>query len=187
MRPKSIIQIIAFLLICSVLLGCATQSATVKQFEQPFDPRKHSRIFIERCVDRTGYKGDHDLAEEATHALTEKVRNLGLFEISPDAPLVLTCSIERFSEGSALKRWVLPGWGTTNAQVSVMAWEKPGDKVMATFRSQSSVEAGGFYTVGADQYILAAAMEDIVKQLKVWVTGVDSDSEDQDREMKQEY
>lgn len=150
-----------------VLSGCATQSATVIQ--QPFEFDKPRTIYIMECVNRTDYKGSHDLATEATHALTDKVRDSGLFEIAPDSKLVLTCDIERFEEGSAVKRWFKDGWGATQAQVVVMVWQKPDDTVLATFRTEATVKSGGLYTVGADHYIFGAAFNDIIKQLKAWV------------------
>ena len=151
-----------------VLLGCATQSAT--HVQQPFEAVKHRAIRIEPCADRTGFMGERDLAGEATRVLTKKIQATQLFEITPDAHLVLTCDIERFAEGSALKRWVMPGWGSTLVSVAVMVWEKPGDNILSTFRSQSSVKEGGLYTVGADQYILSVAFNDIVDQLRSWAT-----------------
>jgi len=152
-----------------VLSGCATQSATV--IRQPFEFDKHRTIHIMECVNRTDYKGSHDLATEATRTFTDKVRDSGLFEIAPDAKLVLTCDIERFEEGSAVKRWVwvMDGWGATQAQVVVMVWEKPDDTVLATFRTEAAVKSGGLYTIGADHYIFGAPFNDIVKQLKAWV------------------
>ncbi len=150
-----------------VLCGCTTQSASVIQ--QPFEFDKHRTIHIMECVNRTDYKGSHDLATEATRTFTDKVRDSGLFEITPDAKLVLTCDIERFEEGSAAKRWVMPGWGATQAQVVVMIWQKPDDTVLATFRTEAAVKSGGFYTIGADHYIFGAAFNDIVEQLKTWV------------------
>ena len=56
-----------------------------------------------------------------------------------------------------------------------MVWEKPGDKVMATFRSQAAVKGGGLYTIGADQYISDAAFDDVVKRLKAWISGAGSE------------
>jgi hypothetical protein len=50
-----------------------------------------------------------------------------------------------------------------------MLWEQPGDRLLATFRSQSRVDAGGLYTIGADQYIFSVAFEDIVKQMREWM------------------
>jgi len=118
------------------------------------------------------------LAQAAGVESSVQIRNVAtlggnIANASPaaDAPLALTCDIERFTEGSALKRWVMPGWGATQAAISVMVWEKPGDNVLATFRSQSSVSIGGLYTIGADQYILGVAFDDIVKQMEVWAKG----------------
>jgi hypothetical protein len=156
------------LLVSAGLYGCATQS--VAQFKQPFDPARHHSIRIERCVNRSNYTG-RDIAAEATLTFSEKLRQSGLFEIKDDAPLVLTCDIEKFEEGSAYKRWLWPGWGATRAWVSVMVWEQPGDKVLAVMRSRSNVESGGLYTIGAEHYILGTAFDDIISQLKEWVGG----------------
>jgi len=152
-----------------VLAGCVTQSIT--QTQEPLPAGEHRAVRIEPCEDRTGFQGGRDLRGEATRTFIEKVKAAKLFEVTADAPLVLTCDIERFAEGSALKRWVLPGWGPTQAGVSVMVWKKPEETVLATFRSQSSVSAGGLYTIGADQYIFGVAFDDIVKQLGEWARG----------------
>jgi hypothetical protein len=148
------------------LSGCATQSVTMIQ--QPFEYDKYRTVQITPCVNRTDYKGTHDLATEATRTFNNKVRESGVFEIVPDAKFVLTCDIERFEEGSALKRWAMEG-GATQAQVVVMVWQKPDDRLLGTFRAEASVKFGGLYTIGADHYIFGAAFNDIVKQLKSWV------------------
>lgn len=177
-RLTCILMVVAvFVLIGFMLLGCETQSAV--QIQEPFKPTIPRQVSIEPCVDRTGFKGSRDIEEEATQTFAKKLEDAGLFEITADAPIILTCDIEQFKEGSALKRWVMPGWGATQAQVVVMVWEKPGDKVLATFRSQSSVKAGGFYTIGASQYIFGVAFDDIIKQLKAWVTGGEFGREDE--------
>jgi hypothetical protein len=111
------------------------------------------------------------MGQEATQILTEKVSASKLFEVAPEATLTLTCDIERFAEGSALKRWVMPGWGATQASIAVMVWDKSGERGLATLRSQSSVQSGGLYTIGADQYIVGVVFDDSIKQLEAWVTG----------------
>jgi hypothetical protein len=138
--------------------------------QQPFEFDRHRTVQITPCIDRTDYKGTHDLATEATRTFTNKVRESGLFEIVPDAKFVLTCDIERFEEGSAVKRWAMEG-GATLAQVVVMVWQKPDDKVLGTFRAEASVKFGGLYTIGADHYIFGVAFSNIIKQLKAWVKG----------------
>ena len=154
---------------CIGFFGCTTVSTV--DIQQSFETTKQRKIRIEPCTNRTEYQGPRDVAGEATRTLTEKIQQSGLFEITPDAQLVLTCDIERFEEGSAAKRWLMPGWGATQAEVVVMVWEKPDDKILATFRSEAAVKSGGLYTIGADQYIFGAAFDDILKQMKSWTSG----------------
>jgi len=167
-------------LVASTLMGCATVSTV--QVRQPFEQAKHHKVHVERCVDRTDYRGKHDLVEEATNTLMGKMKDSGLFEIEAESNLVLTCDIERFAEGSAAKRWLMPGWGATQAEVVVMVWDKQEGKVLASFRSEATVKSGGLYTIGADQYIFGAAFDDILEQLKTWVQG--EVSENPAQEMK---
>lgn len=169
-RRRHILVVVTFFVGLAIFPACATQSTV--QLQQPFPSGEHRPISIERCVDRTEYKGERNLAEEATQTLKEKVLATKLFDLTQDATLVLTCDLERFAEGSAFQRWLLPGWGATEARIAIMVWEKPGDKVLATFRSHSSVAAGGFYTVGADQYIISVAVSDVVGQLETWARDV---------------
>jgi hypothetical protein len=147
------------------LAGCETHSATL--VHAPLAPDRPRVVRIEPCQDRTGHT-DRDLAGEATRALTERIRAAGLFEIAAEAPLLLSCDVERFVEGSALKRWVLPGWGGTRAYVAVSVWEQSGDRLLTTVRSQAVVESGGLYTIGADGYILGVAFDDVITQLRRW-------------------
>jgi len=154
---------------CIGFFGCTTVSTV--DIQQSFETTKQRKIRIEPCTNRTDYQGSRDLAGEATRTLTEKIQQSGLFEITPDAQLLLTCDVERFEEGSAAKRWLMPGWGATQAEVVVMVWEKPEDKILASFRSEAAVKSGGLYTIGADQYIFGAAFDDILKQMKSWTSG----------------
>ncbi|MGZ5055884.1 MAG: DUF4410 domain-containing protein [Methylobacter sp.] len=106
------------------------------------------------------------VTEISTQSLHEKISESGLFEIRPDGELMLSCDIERFAKGSALKRWLWPGWGATKAKITVMVWEQSNQSVLAILSSVAAVESGGLYTLGADQYIIGVAMSDIVTQLR---------------------
>jgi hypothetical protein len=161
-------RIIALLAVM-IFVGCATQSVPV--FQEAFVPARHHYIRVEPCRDRSGFKGERGLAAEATEGLKEKLAATQVFEVNTEGSLVLACDIETFVEGSAFQRWVLPGWGATEAKVAVVIFEKPGDKVLATLRSQSSVGSGGLFSIGADQYILSVALNDIVKQMEAWAKG----------------
>lgn len=152
-----------------ILLSCATQSAN--QYLKPFIADKYKAIHIAPCIDRTGFAGTRDLGAEATQSLHEEISESGLFEIRPDGELMLSCDIERFAEGSALKRWLWPGWGITKAKITVLIWKQSSQTVLAILSSVATVESGGFYTIGADRYIIGVAMKDIVEKLKFWSQG----------------
>ena len=154
----TLMRVTVFVLIGLMLMSCTTERTV--QIQAPFEPIHPPRVSIESCVDRSGFKGSRDIGAEATNIFTRKLADADLFEITPNAPLCLTCDIEQFKVGSALKRWVMPGWGATQARVAVMVWEKTEEKVLATFRSVSSVKSGGLYTLGAEHYILGVAFDD---------------------------
>ena len=149
----------------AILAGCETQTAMVVHQAPIGGPMR--AVKIEACQNRTDYSA-RDLGAEASRLLAEKIAAAGVFSLSADAQLVLTCDVERFVEGSALKRWVAPGWGATYAQVAVVVWEQPGQKILTMLRSQGAVKGGGLYTIGADQYILGVAVDEVVKQLHEW-------------------
>lgn len=151
-----------------LLSACVTQSASVAP--ESVTAPSHRAVQVQACRDRTGFTG-RDLGAETTEALVKKLGASGVFQVRSGASLVLTCDIERFEPGSAVKRWVWPTWGATIGQVAVTVWEQPGDRVLGTFRGQASVRQGGLYTAGADQYILGVAVDDIVRQMKAWAEG----------------
>lgn len=155
--------------VLAILAGCATQSASV--VERPLAPTTPRAVRVEYCEDRSGYSGERDICTEATRVLIREREGSRVFRISADATLVVTCDIERFVEGSAVKRWLWPGWGPTQAMVAVTVWRRPDDQALATFRSQAHVEVGGLCTIGADQYSFSTAFADIVAQLDGWAAG----------------
>lgn len=152
-----------------VLSGCETQSAVnVPEPPEALDSRSFR---IEACQDRTGLGGGRGLAAEGTAALTKQLQESHVFDVSDDADLMLSCDIERYIEGSAFKRWLLPGWGATEATVKVAIWRMPENEILATFQSKAAVRAGGLYTIGAEDYIVDVAIRDVVEQMEAWVAG----------------
>lgn len=125
---------------------------------------------VRPCTDRTGY-GGRELGREATDALLGKLKAAGEFEVRDDGRYVVSCDISTFVEGSAFKRWLLPGWGATSGQVAVMIMDSKTGETVAIVRGHATVAAGGLYSVDADQTILASALDDVVKQLRQLAAG----------------
>lgn len=148
--------------------GCATQSQM--QVVAPTPAQASTAVVVlrlEPCTDRTGTPG-RDLASEATKLLTERLQGSANFALRDDAPLVLSCEVTQFAEGSAFKRWLMPGWGSTVGQIALMLSDAKDQSTVLIIQGNATVSAGGFYTVGAEGYILKSAVDDVIKKLRAW-------------------
>jgi hypothetical protein len=134
-------SVFTLVLVCFDVFGCETQSTV--QIRHTFKDNVQRKVRIESCVNRTDFHGSHDLGKEATRSLINIAEGSDLFEVTPDAQLVMTCDIERFAEGSETKRWIMPSWGATQAEVVVMVWDKKDERVLASFKSEAAVKASG--------------------------------------------
>lgn len=146
--------------------GCVSQSQVQALAPAPAAEAVRS-IRVEACTDRTGTTG-RDLAAEATRWIAQDLRSAPGFALTDDAPWVLHCEVVQFLEGSALKRWVMPGWGSTVAQVALMLSNARDQSTVVIIRGNSVVAVGGLYTVGAEDYILKSAVNDALAKLRAW-------------------
>jgi len=135
-------------------------------------------VRVERCVDRTETSG-RDLALEATKAFEEKLRATKEFVVRDDGRFRLACDVSGFVEGSAIKRWILPGWGATVGQVSAMLTDTTTGEIVIIARGNATVSGGGLYTIGAETYIVATAVDDVVRRLCTWAAGESPSSAEQ--------
>jgi len=155
------------MLALSMLSGCAADWAHKQSLADLRPIASHARlpIRVQACIDRTGYAG-RDLGREATEAFLEKLKEAADFEISAEGRYVVSCDLSAFAEGSAFKRWLLPGWGATAGQVAVMVTDSRSGETVAIIRGNATVAGGGLYTIGADRVILASAIDDVVRQMR---------------------
>jgi hypothetical protein len=124
-------------------------------------------IRLEACIDRARVQG-RDVAAEATRLIAQDLRSTRGIALRDDAPWALSCEVTQFIEGSAFKRWLMPGWGATVGQVAIMLSNAHDQSAVLIVRGNSAVSAGGFYTIGAEDYILKSAVDDAVSQLRAW-------------------
>ncbi|MBU6498156.1 MAG: hypothetical protein KGL55_17800 [Rhodospirillales bacterium] len=155
------------LLMLLALAGCVTAS-TIDASAPP--PGGVVALRVEGCVDRTHTQG-RDLGAEATKAFIEALGKSQSLRVDPAAPYTLTCDVSGFAEGSALKRWLLPGWGATVGEVAVMVTDTRSGVTVLIARGSATVGSGGLYTIGADSYILPTAVKDVVGKIEAWAGG----------------
>jgi hypothetical protein len=153
---------------CGTVSGVTTDAPNKPPVATPID------VAIEQCVDRTETAG-RALGVDATKALEEKLRTTKEFVVREDARFRLTCDVTSFVEGSAFKRWLMPGWGATVGQVSAMLTDTATGAIMVIVRGNATISAGGLYSAGADAYIVPTAVDDVVKRLRAWALGEPSE------------
>lgn len=180
-RPPPLSRVVDRLLATAsvaLLAGCAAQVGGVADL--PSQPPRTLPIDVrlEPCSDRTETQG-RTLALDAARAFDEKIRAAREFAVREDARFRLACDVSGFVEGSAVKRWILPGWGATVGQVSAMLTDTASGEVVVIARGNATVSGGGLYSIGAETYIVAAAVDEVVRQLRAWATGASSTSDDQ--------
>jgi hypothetical protein len=146
--------------------GCASESQMQVLAPAPASATSLS-MRLEPCIDRTVTK-ERDLAAEATRLIAQGLRSTPEIALRDDAPWVLSCEVAQFIEGSAFKRWLMPGWGSTVGQVAIMISNAIDQSVVVIIRGNSTVSAGGLYTVGAEDYILKSAIDDAISRLRTW-------------------
>jgi hypothetical protein len=152
------------LLVACAYVGVATDAPAKPSVAGPVEVR------VEKCVDRTETKG-RDLGAQATKAFEEKLRATKEFIVKDDARFRLGCDVTSFVEGSAIKRWILPGWGATVGQVSAMLTDSATGEIVLIVRGNATLASGGLYTIGADTYIVPSAVDDVVNRLRAWALG----------------
>jgi len=153
------------------LTGCETTLPYTRSYidaPAPVSAGDAIEVRLEPCIDRTG-TGGRDVAADATKAFREKLPAIGGLALKDDGRFRLSCEVTTFVEGSAFKRWLMPGWGSTVGQVAAMVTDTRTGEIVAILRSNSTVAEGGLYSAGADTYILSVAVQDVVNQLRAWV------------------
>ena len=153
--------------------GCAAELAvkeSVSDVRGLSVPGTRLSMQVSPCINRTDYSA-RDIGTEATAALVDKLRAVSEFDVGSTGRYVLACDISTFVEGSAFKRWLMPGWGATTGQVAVMVTDSTTGETDAIVRGHATVAAGGLYSVDADRIILSSALDDVVRQLRQLAAG----------------
>jgi hypothetical protein len=125
---------------------------------------------VEPVLNETGKKFDFDVSGKLTEEIKSKMIEKG-FVVSERTSssaqvLIIKSSLISYEPGNAFKRWILPGFGKTQATVKTSLIDKKTGKVLGELVSAETVSAGGLYSAGADKRILDAIAEGIVDEIE---------------------
>jgi hypothetical protein len=121
-----------------------------------------------------GYSFDvaETFRDDLKHALSERGYQVADSANAPPGALVVQCEFVTYEEGSAFKRWIMPGWGATQATVlTTFADQKTGAPLGSLMTSQA-VGAGGLYTIGQYRLILISVAGQVATAIDNKIKGV---------------
>jgi Domain of unknown function (DUF4410) len=132
-------------------------------------PRPGAKVLVGTITNQTGKTFDFPVEQEFHAALARELQKKDLLAAATPGPgdFVLNLDIADFRPGDPFKRWVLPGWGCTVLAINGGLWEQDGRKLVAEIDHQRTVAAGGFFTVGAEHYILNDVAHDLASDLNL--------------------
>ena len=116
--------------------GVATDMGSHAKLQIPI------HLQVQQCIDRTDTEG-RDLGKETTQAFVEKLGATSEFVVQEKARYQLSCEVTGFEEGSAIKRWLLPGWGTTVGRVTAMLTDSTTGEILVVVEGNATVSGGG--------------------------------------------
>ena len=149
------------------LSGCAATSHVATEIGNRPKLSFPILISVKPCIDRTETQVA-DLGAQATETFQKELNATKEFSVASNGRYILNCEVNSFLPGNAVKRWVLPGWGTTVGQVAAMIQDSITGEILIILEGNATVGGGGLYSVGAWSYIVPAAVKDIVNQLQSW-------------------
>ncbi len=150
-----------------LLSGCATPGSgtgPTKNLEQLADYQYSlGRVTIPKDADY-----EIDAAGMLRSAMEISLREKGLLidRASAANRYIINAHILDYEMGSAFKRWLLPGYGSTILSVHTEITDPQSNAVVAELEHRQMIGAGGFYTVGAWEGVFASVADDIVRDIQ---------------------
>ena len=164
----------AVLLIYIMTAGCAETKPMVRM-EQNVSLSMYQKYEVMAVSNDTGKNFEFDVADYTTQELKSQLKAKGYALVEGDGGgekvLLLSSSLVAYEPGSAAKRWLVPGAGTTQATVRTTLIDKHTGKRVGEMVIPGSVGQGGLFSIGADKGILKTIAEEIVKELDARVKG----------------
>jgi len=165
---------IAALVLLLSLTGCAPEQPQLVT-EPGVSLSGYKSLAVAPAANETGQKFDFDfvgvLTKDLKSALMSKGYDLSDSNVSPPEALIVECSFVNYAPGNAFQRWLLPGWGTTQATVKTTLVDKKTGKAVGDMVTTKQVAGGLFGGVGAYCSILESVASDVATAIDNKIKG----------------
>ncbi len=125
--------------------------------------------YVSTVQNETGKTFSSDITAFLTSEITQSLKREGMTVLdNQDAPrgsITIDSRLIDYEAGSAAKRWLLPGAGTTLCVIrSILVDDKSG-KTIGEIVVSSSVSAGGLFSIGAENSVPKDVAQEIAKKI----------------------
>jgi Domain of unknown function (DUF4410) len=152
------------LLMMLLVVGCGTVEHRVS-LDQAYRVDPGTKVVVGSVTNKTGQSFDINVEKMLGDALAQALKDQHLdWTNGPSPKLTLTTDIVEYAKGDALKRWLVPGWGSTALVVRATLTDSNGRNV-GSVEAKRTVDAGGAYTIGAWETVFKDVAQDIVSDL----------------------
>ncbi len=167
-QKKCIRHLIVVLVVSltSIFFGGCTNVQHQAKFNKNYLPKEDVRIKVAKVVNDTGYTFDVDIEQMLANTLEEQLMEENLLSLGKAEPnLFMESRIAGYKKGNAFKKWMMPGWGSTELAIHCDLKDDKNNLVGSAMSSREIV-GGGLYTVGAWETIFKDVANDVAEDLK---------------------
>jgi uncharacterized protein YceK len=149
----------------ALVSGCGSVNHRLSLLDN-YTPQPRTKVEVGKVTNQTGKTFNIiDMEQALADAFVQVLRKQNLLATGEEGNrLVLSSRIVEYEKGSALQRWMLPGWGST--VLTIEGELTHGERVVGTFQARRTVSIGGTLTIGAWRTIFASVAKDVVKDLR---------------------
>lgn len=163
------VRLLMILALAAVLHGCGSVKHRL-DLSEGYAPPQEARVAIGQIRNQSGKDfGEIDPVGLLRDSLAEALRKENLLWSGSGPKITIDADIIEYEPGSAFKRWLLPGWGST--VLTVRAALRDGERIVGTAESRRTISIGGGYSIGAWRTIFSDVAEDLAGDLKAKIRG----------------
>ena len=160
---------IIFLIFVIIITGCVTSKPMV-YMEKGVSLSDYNVFEVLPVQNETGKTYEFDVTNTLSQNIKSKLKEKGFQVADATAAsgkvLIIKATLLSYEPGSAFKRWLAPGFGSTQATVKTLLIDKKTRRSLGEFMSADTVGSGGLFSAGADKGILDSIATGIVDEIE---------------------
>ena len=143
--------------------GCGTVHHELV-LQKDYEPKAGATIEVGKVSNDTGKTFDIEIDSMLRDALVNAFLAEGMNAANGAPKLMTTCRILTYEKGDAFKRWLMPGWGST--ELAIQCDLQDANSTVGNINAKRTVDGGGAYTIGAWKNVFLHVASDVAQDVR---------------------